>query len=165
MDSYERARARATRTTYRVPTYGRVRSQEHRMHWGCLGGLLLAALAVVIFGSWFWQMEYGTQHTVTFTVTQLDDQSTGSSGHKYLVFGKLADGRPVVFENTDAWLHGKTDSSDIQAALNQQVGKTITCPVYGYRNHLFSSYQDILDGCKLASGQPLVSQGSVQALP
>jgi hypothetical protein len=104
-------------------------------------GIILAVVAGAV--ALFWQMEYGSQTNVTFTVKTLDDQSTGSSGHKYLVF--TTDGR--VFENSDAWLHGKTDSSNVQAMFN--AGSTYTCPVYGYRNTLFSSYQDILDGCTL----------------
>lgn len=103
---------------------------------------LLAGVAVLaLFGLWGYHMEYGTQHEVIFTVKSLDDQAS-SSGHKYLVF--TTDGR--VFENTDAWLHGKTDSSNIQAWLT--AGHTYRCPVYGFRIFLTSSYQDILDGCK-----------------
>jgi hypothetical protein len=105
---------------------------------GCLGGALLVA-GILILG---WQVEYGTEQTVTFTVKSLDDQSTGSSGHQYLVF--TTDG--TEYADTDSWPHGKTDSSDIYNWLT--VGHKYRCPVYGWRNHITSSYEDILDGCR-----------------
>lgn len=108
------------------------------------GCAVLTGIAVVVMALLaipFWHFEYGTQHNVTFTVKSLDDQSTGKSGHQYLVF--TTDGR--VYKDTDAWLHGKTDSSNIYAWLTP--GHTYTCPVYGYRVFWMSSYPDILDGC------------------
>jgi hypothetical protein len=106
-----------------------------------------AAFSLLLLGVLFllgWQMEFGTQHHVTFTVQSLDDQAT-SKGHKYLIF--TTDGR--VFENSDAWLHGKTDSSNVWGMFLAHPHGTYDCPVYGYRNTLFSSYQDVLDGCRL----------------
>lgn len=129
------------RITYRVPTYGRVRSPQHRMHAGWLAGWLIALL-LVTFGAWaFYNFEYGTEHHETFTITRLDDQSSGN-GHKYLVFARLPDGTLKVYEDTDAWFHGKTNSSDLFAALS--VGEKVDCNLYGWRNHLLSSYQDLL---------------------
>lgn len=103
--------------------------------------IIIAVVFAGLFGM-FWHYEYGTERSVTFTVKSLDDQSTGSSGHKYLVFA--TDG--TVYENTDSWFHGKTDSSNVQNLF--EAGGTYRCPVYGYRNTFLSSYQDILDGCK-----------------
>jgi hypothetical protein len=103
--------------------------------------VVAVAVAIVIAGIFGFHMEYGTQRNVTFTINQLDDQANGSS-HKYLVFTRGGH----VLENTDSWLHGKLDSSNVQAGF--RVGETVTCPVYGYRMFLFSSYKDILDGCK-----------------
>ena len=105
---------------------------------GCLGTAVVVA-AVIIIG---WQVEYGTEHNATFTVKSLDDQSTGSSGHQYLVFTTGG----TEYSDSDAWLHGKTDSSDIYNWLT--VGHEYDCPVYGWRNHITSSYEDILDGCR-----------------
>jgi len=113
-----------------------------RKNSSCLLGAIVAAVALLIAAVAGWHYEYGTQHRVTFTIKSLDDQANGSNGHKYLIF--TTDGR--VYEDTDSWLHGKTDSSNIWAQLS--VGQTWDCPVYGYRNTLFSSYPDILDGCK-----------------
>jgi hypothetical protein len=106
---------------------------------------VIIACIVVLIGGSFWYMEYGTEHTVTFTVKSLDDQATGNS-HQYMIF--TTDGQ--VYQDTDAWFHGKTDSSNVYDFLS--VGDTYTCPVYGIRSTLFSSYEDILDGCKQAAG-------------
>lgn len=101
-----------------------------------IGAVIAVVLAVV-----GWHFEYGTQRTVTFTVKSLDDQNSGRS-HKYLVFTTTGD----VYQNTDSWLHGKTDSSRVQALFTP--GHAYQCPVYGYRAFWSSSYPDILDGCK-----------------
>jgi hypothetical protein len=101
---------------------------------------LAVVIVVVLIGVAFWHFEYGTEHNVTFTVKSLDDQSSGSS-HKYLIMA--TDG--TVYEDTDSWLHGKTDSSNIYAWMT--VGDTYDCPVYGWRNFISSSYEDVLDGC------------------
>lgn len=115
---------------------------------GCLGAAALAAGGAALF----FQMEYGTEHSVTFTVKSLDDQASGSS-HKYLVF--TTDGSQ--YEDTDSWPHGKTDSSDIYNWLT--VGHKYDCPVYGWRNHITSSYEDILDGCRdITPGVPAAQQ-------
>jgi hypothetical protein len=100
------------------------------------------ALIVVLFliGGGVYLYEHGTQHTVTFTVKSLEDQPT-RNGHQYMVF--TTGGQ--AYENVDARLHGKNDSSNIQAWLTP--GHTYACPVYGVRNFLASSYPNILDGC------------------
>lgn len=128
-----------SRSTYRVPTYSRVRSSEHRMGFGCLGILLLALLCIGIAAPLFWNYEYGTEHMVTLTVGSKDDQASGSNGHNYLIFDEV---HGVVYEDTDAWFHGKLNSSDLYLKL--KVGRTYRCDVYGWRNHVFSSYQDLL---------------------
>lgn len=121
---------------------------------GCLALVLVAALAVCGIGAWIGYAEYGTQTTVTFTVTGLDDQITSSSGsisHQYLVSTVRDAGmKTEVFKDTDSILHGKTDSSDVWARF-QAAGKGAiwTCPVYGFRIFWSSSYRNILDGCKL----------------
>jgi hypothetical protein len=112
---------------------------------------------LAVFGFIGWHMEYGTEKNVTFTVTGLDDQGNYNH-HKYLVFTTRDGGQKIeVFEDTDAWLHGKHDSSDVWARfINAGKGATWDCPVYGFRNFFSSSYRDILDGCTLVSrpGQP-----------
>jgi hypothetical protein len=132
------------RQTYVLPRPRHIRSSEHRWHWGGWLAVLVILAALAGLGAWFNSFEYGTETSVVFTVKNLDDQSTGSSGHQYLVFtylpGTTTPGE--VFKNTDAWFHGKTNSSDIQSALVP--GHTYRCTVYGKRRHLTSSYRDIL---------------------
>lgn len=118
-----------------------------RSAFGCASAAIAAVAVIAVLAVFGWHMEYGTEHTVTFTVKSLDDQSQGTS-HKYLVFA--TDGE--VYKNTDTWLHGKTDSSRIQAWLTP--GDTYRCPVYGVRLFWASQYPDILDGCKqVAAGR------------
>src|SRR5690348_4392149 len=59
----------------------------------------LLAISVGIAG---WHYEYGTQHTVTFTITRLDDQAT-RNGHQYLI----DTARGNVLKDADSWLHGR----------------------------------------------------------
>ena len=130
-----------SRSTYRMPTYRNVRSREHRMHSGCLAAVL-GVMALVAYLCWaFVNYEYGTEHHVTFTVTQVTDQAT-SKGHRYLIYGKTPAGQLMIFENTDALFHGKTNSTDLQASLRP--GMTVDCNVYGWRNHFLSGYPDLL---------------------
>lgn len=103
--------------------------------------LIVTGIVVVLAAIIGWQFEYGTQRNVTFTVQSLDDQAHGG-GHQYLVFTTSGD----VYKNKDSWLHGKTDSSSVQARF--AVGRTYICPVYGFRFFLTSAYSNILDGCK-----------------
>jgi hypothetical protein len=126
------------------------------MHFGWLIGWLLAITAVVLLSIGFTTMEFGTEHIVTMTVSQLDDQGGGNS-HKYLVYAANVgtNHESTVFEDTDAWFHGKTNSSDLWFALQHYVGKTIRCDVYGYRIHLLSSYQDIL-WCHDPAGEDII---------
>lgn len=139
---------------------------------GCLALIVVALLAIGGIVFWGWHMEYGTEQTVTFTVTGLDDQvtsSNGSVGHKYLISTVRDAGQKVeVFEDTDAIFHGKTDSSDVWARFQQAgQGAIWQCPVYGFRIFLFSSYRDILDGCKLlhAPGQQQTPLGTLNLYP
>lgn len=118
-------------------------------------GGVLVAIVLALAGLIGWHFEYGTQQTLTFKVTGLDDQGS-YQGHKYLVttteVGGDNPGRIEVLKDTDAWLHGKHDSSDVWARfVNAGAGAVWRCPVYGYRLFLTSSYRNILDGCTLIS--------------
>lgn len=101
---------------------------------------IAALIVLILIGGGYYFFEHSTRHDVTFTVKSLDDQAT-RNGHKYMVF--TTDG--TAYENVDAAMSGKHDSSNIQAWLTP--GHTYTCPVYGVRNELASSYPNILDGC------------------
>lgn len=119
-----------------------------------IAAVVVGVLLVLGIGAWSTYAEFGTQTSVTFTVTGLDDQVTSSSGtikHQYLVSTVRDAGQKTeVFKDTDAIFHGKTDSSDVWARF-QAAGRGAiwNCPVYGFRIFIFSSYRNILDGCKL----------------
>jgi hypothetical protein len=100
-------------------------------------GVLVAAVVIALAAV----ASFATQAHVSIVITHLDDQAT-SKGHHYLIAGRFADGHQEVFENTDAWLHGKTTSSNLQFSLH--TGEHVNCLVNGFRNGLFSSYRNIL---------------------
>lgn len=77
-----------------------------------------------------------------YTVTITDKERTHSGNEKYLVFAEDSDGNVMVFENSDSFLRGKWDSSNIQGEL--KVGNTYEVTVIGYRVPLFSWYENII---------------------
>ena len=126
------------RTVYRMPSYGKARSRQHRMHPGWLAGILAVLIVLAGLGAWFYQYEYGSEHSVTFTIASKDDQASGSNGHRYLIFTT----RGETYQDTDAWFHGKVNSSSMWFQL--QVGHSYRCTIYGYRVALLSGYPDLL---------------------
>jgi hypothetical protein len=135
-----------SRQPYYIPMPRRVRSPEHHWHLGA-AVVILAILGLILVGVVSCnRFEYGTEHLVTFTIASKDDQASGNN-HKYLIFTRGGH----TFEDTDAYFHGKLNSSDIYAGL--QVGHTYTCDVYGWRNHVLSSYQNII-WCAGVAGAP-----------
>lgn len=109
--------------------------------WKFLSGAGIL-LVIVLFAGCGLFMSLGTEDDVTITVTRLervtDRASDGSTDSKYLVFTKSE-----TFENTDAPLHGKFNSSDLYARLEE--GKTYRCKVNGLRVPLFSTYRNLLE--------------------
>ncbi|TVQ83321.1 MAG: DUF1523 family protein [Micavibrio sp.] len=88
--------------------------------------------------------QYGTQDQVTFTVTDKERLVARDGGSaKYLVSTRDTQGGIEVFENTDALLQWKFNSSDIQAKL--EVGGTYDAQVYGWRVPFLSMYRNIVD--------------------
>lgn len=86
---------------------------------------------------------WGTYDTVVnVEVTDMQIKRSGDSD-RYLIFTEAADGTREVFKNTDAWLNGKINSSDIWADVSK--GDTCTFEVNGWRNRLFSWYRNVLE--------------------
>lgn len=140
----ERQRYR-DRDTYRVPRPRNIRDRDKRVSpvSGVVTIVVLAVLAVLgLIAFWTYSYQFGSEQTVALTVNRLDDQATGSSGHKYLVFTTRADGTAEVFQNTDSFFHGKWNSSDVQAGLKP--GTKYACDVYGHRHPVLSQYRIIL---------------------
>ena len=84
-------------------------------------------------------IEFTSTDTIDVTVT--DKQSIvvrngDDVDNKYLIFTDKE-----VFENIDALLKGKLNSSDVQGSLI--IGKKYTLEVYGWRIPFLSSYRNI----------------------
>ena len=85
-----------------------------------------------------------TEYTITVTDKERIYEGSGdTSSSKYLVFGEDENGNALVFENTDCFIRGKWNSSNIQGQLKE--GNTYKVTVVGYRVPFFSMYQNIID--------------------
>ena len=84
-----------------------------------------------------------TEYTITVTDKERIYTGSGnSSSSKYLVFGDDQNGNSLVFENTDCFIRGKWNSSNIQGQLKEDNAYKIT--VIGYRVPFLSWYQNII---------------------
>ena len=84
-----------------------------------------------------------TEYTITVTDKErIYEGSRDTSSSKYLVFGDDDSGNSLVFENTDCFIRGKWNSSNIQGQLKE--GNTYKVTVVGYRVSFFSMYQNII---------------------
>lgn len=84
-----------------------------------------------------------TEYTITVTDKERIYEGSGdTSSSKYLVFGDDDNGNSLVFENTDCFIRGKWNSSNIQGQLKE--GSTYKVTVVGYRVSFFSMYQNII---------------------
>ena len=84
-----------------------------------------------------------TEYTITVTDKERIYEGSGdTSSSKYLVFGDDDNGNSFVFENTDCFIRGKWNSSNIQGQLKE--GDTYKVTVVGYRVSFFSMYQNII---------------------
>ena len=85
----------------------------------------------------------GTEYKITVTDKERIYEGSGdTSSSKYLVFGDDDNGNSLVFENTDCFIRGKWNSSNIQGQLKE--GNTYKVTVVGYRVSFFSMYQNII---------------------
>lgn len=84
-----------------------------------------------------------TEYTITVTDKERIYEGNGNtSSSKYLVFGDDENGNVLVFENSDSFIRGKWNSSNIQGKLKE--GHTYKITVVGYRIPFFSIYQNII---------------------
>ena len=84
-----------------------------------------------------------TEYVITITDKErIYESSEDSSSSKYLVFGDDENGNSLVFENTDCFIRGKWNSSNIQGQLKE--GNTYKVTAIGYRISFFSKYQNII---------------------
>ena len=84
-----------------------------------------------------------TDYTIAVTDKERIYEGSGNtSSSKYLVFGDDENGNSFVFENTDCFIRGKWNSSNIQGRLKE--GNRYKVTVVGYRVSCFSMYQNII---------------------
>lgn len=100
--------------------------------------LYLILFAIIIL---FWGgcniAYYSTSEIVTIEISE-KERVVGSDGNsaKYLIFTENE-----TFQNTDLWLIGKFNSSDIEGKL--KAGKKYRVKVYGWRIPFLSMYRNI----------------------
>lgn len=104
-----------------------------------LAGVVLSIASLYPANNYFSNKDY----TITVTdkervVKNIGEETTS----KYLVFTKLDNGETRVFENTDALVKLKFNSSDIQAELVE--GNTYNIKAYGWRIPILSAYENIV---------------------
>lgn len=75
-----------------------------------------------------------------YSTSMSGDSVTQTS--KYLVFGLDENGEVLVFENTDTFIRGKWNSSNVQGSLLE--GNTYKVTVVGYRIPFLSWYENII---------------------
>jgi hypothetical protein len=109
---------------------------------GVVIGLGLTAL--------FGYLAFGTEDTVTFKVEGKERIAEDGDG-KWLVYASNGE----TYENTDAWFHGKTRSTDLNRDV--VVGHTLRCEINGFRSGLLSSYKNLLKCTDLTTGKKLRS--------
>ena len=105
--------------------------------------VMIAIMFVLLIGQEALFNFNDTEYTIT--VTDKERIYTGSgdnSSSKYLVFGDDQNGNSLVFENTDCFIRGKWDSSNIQGQLKE--GNVYKITVIGYRVPFLSWYQNII---------------------
>lgn len=105
--------------------------------------VMIAIILVLLIGQESLFNFNDTEYTITVTDKERIYTGSGnSSSSKYLVFGDDQNGNSLVFENTDCFIRGKWNSSNIQGQL--KVGNTYKVTVVGYRIAFFSMYQNII---------------------
>ena len=105
--------------------------------------IMIAIILVLLIGQEVIFNFNDTKYTITITDKErIYTGSSGSSSSKYLIFGDDQNGNSLVFENTDCFIRGKWNSSNIQGQL--KVGNTYKVTVVGYRIAFFSMYQSII---------------------
>lgn len=90
---------------------------------------------VLIFGASC--LPHCSRGTVTAKVTDKERINQQDTGY-YLVYTDRE-----VFRNSDAWIEGKFNSSDVQGAL--RTDRCYRFEVYGWRVPMFSFYRNIVD--------------------
>lgn len=115
------------------------------MNKGYISVFVILFIAIVGLGclSIFNDKDY----VITVTDKERIEEVVGSGENrrlksKYLVFGDDENGNSLVFENTDEWLRGKFNSSNVQGSL--KIGYTYKVTAIGFRVPILSLYRNII---------------------
>lgn len=96
--------------------------------------IMLATIGIAI------ALEFNdTEYTVKVVKTERIQDKDES---KYLIYCETLDGESIVFENTDSFLRGKFNSSDMYGSIED--GKMYKFTVVGIRVRFLSVYQNII---------------------
>ena len=80
--------------------------------------IMIAVILVLSIGYEAISSFNDTEYTITVTDKERIYEGSGdTSSSKYLVFGDDENGNALVFENTDCFIRGKWNSSNIQGQL------------------------------------------------
>lgn len=100
-------------------------------------------IGLVIFAIVMSVSVYMSFNDTEYIVTVTDKERVEYDGSsQYLVFTEDEQGNVIVFENTDNFLRGKWNSSNVQGELKS--GHTYKVIVVGYRVPFLNMYQNII---------------------
>lgn len=102
---------------------------------------LILAILLLLGAIVFHVGVYFNDHQETVVVTKVERITKGDSS-KYLIFCERENGDVIVYENTDSWIRGKFNSSDLYAQI--KVNKKYTFTLTGYRVPFLSWYENII---------------------
>lgn len=113
-----------------------------------LNKIILVFIVVIFLGVSVFFTAFATfnDHTVVVTITdkeRVTKYNKENTSSYYLVFAEDSQGNGVVYQNVDAPIRGKWDSSTMQA--NLKIGETYELTLVGYRIPFVSSYENIID--------------------
>ncbi len=114
---------------------------------GYLTAITLVIIAFIIAVIVVPVINFSNDHKYTVTITDKERVTTQSGkdniSSKYLIYSEDEDGKTYVFEDTDTLFRWKFNSSDVYSALKE--GETYELTVIGFRVHIFSWYENIID--------------------
>lgn len=99
---------------------------------------IIGCIMITLFITMFTSLN---DHSYTATITD-KVRDNDNDNNRYLIFTELEDGSVLVLENTDSFLRGKFDSSDVYGDL--KIGETYEFNVVGIRIPYMSWYENII---------------------
>ena len=101
--------------------------------------IIVIVFVLILIGASIYFEFNDKEYVVTIVKTERVNNKEDS---KYLIFCETESGESIVFENTDSFLRGKFNSSDIYGSL--QIGKKYKVTAVGIRIPFLSAYKNII---------------------